>query len=198
MTNCKQVLRAVNQMAMLGFLGVAMLLSAQTQAPKDDAGQIFILLANLSDHTKAPSDVLDPNLSSTDREKNLRHFSAPHYELSLTATGGVPVVTGDSASVPIHVHFDSKDGNSLDTNATAQFVKRNGTWYFSNFDFMSWPVFLILILVFGILVGIAYAVTVLVLMLKLRKHGQLGFNSVKMFFPIFWPSLFRAGGPVIK
>jgi uncharacterized membrane protein len=148
-------------------------------------------MAALSDHSKTPSDVLDPNLSPSDRDKNLRHFSAPHYELSVVPTAGIPTVTGDSASVPIRVHFNAEDGNSLDASATARFVKRNGTWYFSNFDFMSWPVILILALVACVLVGIGYAATVLVLRSKLLKLGPLGINGAKMFLPFFWPSLFH-------
>jgi len=170
---------------------VAMSLPAQNPTSASDADQIAGLMRSLSDHSKSPSDVLDPSLSPADREKNLHHFGAPQYELNLTPTSGIPAVTGNSVSVPVRVHFDSKDGNTLDASATAQFVKRDGTWYFSNFDFLSWPAFLIVVLVLGLLVGIGYATTVIVLMLRLIKHGPLGINGIKMFFPIFWPRLFR-------
>jgi hypothetical protein len=175
---------------MMGILGVAVSLSAQTPTSRSDADQISALMASLSDHSKAPADVLDPSLSPSDREKNLHHFSAPHYELSLVPTQGIPVVIGDSASVPVRVHFNAEDGNSLDASATAQFVRRNGIWYFSNFNFMSWPAFLIVALVVCILVGIGYAATVLVLRSKLLKRGPLGASGIKMFIPFFWPTLF--------
>jgi hypothetical protein len=169
---------------------VVMPLLAQTPTATSDADQIAALMAGLSHHSQAPAGVLDPNLSPADREKNLRRLSAPNYELSLVAEGN-PAITGDTASVPIRVRFDDKEGDTLDTSATANFVKRGERWYFSNFDFMAWPAFLVVVLVGGILVGIAYATTVLVLWTKLSRRGQLGVNGVKVLFPIFWPSLFR-------
>jgi len=191
--NCKQIRQAVRSMMMLALLGGVMSIHAHAQVPESgsDADQIAKLIAGVCDHSKAPSDALDPSLNPADRDKNLHRLSAPHYELNLIPAEGIPKFTGDIVSVPVRVHFDAKDGNSLDVSATARFVKRNGAWYFSNFDFLTWPVFLILVLVFGVLVGIGYAATVLVLMTKLLKHGQLGINGIKMFLPIFWPSLFR-------
>jgi Flp pilus assembly protein TadB len=188
MTNRKQVARL---MAILGLLGVVMSISAQSPASTSDADQIAGLMRSLGDHSKSPSDVLDPNLNPDERDKNLHHFSTSQYELSMTPTSGIPAITGDAVSVPVRVHFDAKDGNTLDANSTAQFIKRNGTWYFSNFAFLSWPAFLIVVLVVGLLVGIGYAAVVVVLMLRLFKHGPLGVNGIKMFFPIFWPQLFR-------
>jgi len=167
-----------------------MSLSAQPST-LSDADQISSLMAALSNQSKTPGDVLDPSLNPSDRDKNLHRLSAPHYELTIVPTQGVPPVTGDSASVPIRVHFDSKDGNSLDTNATAQFVKRNGRWYFSNFNFMGWPIFLTVVLVACLLVGTGYAATVLMLRSRLGKRGRLGVNGVKMLIPVFWPTLFR-------
>lgn len=175
----------------LSILGITMAVSAQAPTSSGDVDQINNLMRSLSDHSKSPSEVLDPQLSASDRQANIKHFSAPHYELSLVPTGGIPVSPGGSASVPIRVHFDAKDGNSLDTSGTAQFVKRGDTWYFANFDFMSWTAFLIILLVLGVFVGISYAATILVLGSKLLKQGPLGSNGVKMFFPFFWPSLFR-------
>ena len=190
MSNLRQCKRTLNLMAMLGLLGMAMSLSAQAPTSRSDADQITGLMAALSDHSRTPSDVLDPNLSPSDHSRNLNHLSAPNYQLRLVPEG-VPVITGDSATVPIRVYFDDKNGNTLDVSSTAHFVKLGGTWYFANFNFMKWPGFLIAVLVVGILVGIAYAATVLVLWRKLISRGQLGANAVKMFLPIFWPSLFR-------
>lgn len=180
------------RLVMLGLLGVVMSLSAQAPTSKSDADQITGLLAALSDHAKAPADVLDPTLTGPERDKNLGHFSTGQYELSIVPNDGAPAITGDSASVPVRVHYKAEDGNSLDASATAQFVRRNGVWYFASFDFMKWPAFLIVVLVVCVLVGIGYAATVLVLWSRLTKHGVLGgANAVKMFVPLFWASLFR-------
>ena len=127
-------------------------------------------MAAVSNHSKSLAEVLDRNLSPPDRQKNLNRFSAPNYELSIVPTEGIPAVRGDTASLPVRVHFDAKDGNSLDTAATASFVRRGGEWYFKNFDFMSWPVFLIIVLVLGILTGVGYAATVLILRNRLLKR----------------------------
>ena len=190
MIHFRQSKRTTNLMVMVGLLGVAMSMCAQAPASKSDADQIKGLMAGLSNHSRTPADVLDPNLSSPERDKNLHRLSAPNYDLSVVPEG-VPVITGDSASVPVRVRFDDKEGNTLDTKATAHFVKRGGMWYFANFDFMRWPGFLIAVLVVGILVCIAYAATVLVLWVKLSRQGQLGANGVKAFLPFFWPYLFR-------
>lgn len=191
MITLRQCRRTANLMTMLGLLGVAVSLSAQAPTSGNSADQISSLMAALSNHSKTPADVLDPTLSSSERERNLRHFSAPQYELNLVPAEGVPTITGDTASIPVRVHFKGEEGNELDTSATAEFVKRNGIWYFSNFNFMSWPVFLIVVLVVCLLVGIGYAATVLVLRSKLVNQGRLGANAVKMFIPVFWPALFR-------
>jgi len=190
MINLRQCQRAMKFMATSGLLGIAISLSPQTPISRGAAGQITALMAALSDRSKTPSVVLDPHLSPSDRNKNLNHLNAPNYELSLVPEG-TPTITGDSASVPVRVHFDDKSGNTLDASSTAYFVKLGGTWYFANFSFMKWPGYLMAVLVAGILAGIAYAAALLVLWHKLISQGKLGANAVKMFLPIFWPSLFR-------
>jgi hypothetical protein len=175
---------------MLTLLSASLLMSAQAPTAKSDADHITDLLTALSSHSKTPVDVLDPTLSPANRDKSLGHFSLAPYELNLKPEGD-PVILGDTASVPIRVHYKAEDGNSLESSATAQFVRRNGTWYFSSFDFMGWPVILTVVLVICICVGIGYAAAVLLLRNRLAKRGPIGINVVKMFIPFFWPSLFR-------
>jgi hypothetical protein len=163
----------------------------QDAATGSDIDQINSLLSGLSDHSRTPEQVLDPALNPADRARDIKRLSAPKYELKLIPTDGIHLTTNESAKVPIRVRYNSGDGNELDTTATAQFVKRNGTWYFSNFDFMSWPLFLIAVLIVGVLVAITYATIVLVLRNRLVRKGLLRTNIVKIFFPIFWPDLFR-------
>ncbi len=175
---------------LVGVLGVAILVVAQGRTTANDADQINGLMASLSNRSKALADFLDPTITGAKREKNLRHFSATPFELTLVPNGA-PLISGDTASVPVRIHYKAEDDNSLDTNATAQFVKRNGAWYFANYDFMKWPVVLIVVLVVGASIGIAYAAIVLVLYSRVVKQGPFGANTVKMFIPFFWPSLFR-------
>jgi hypothetical protein len=174
-----------------GLLCLSLRLSANAQTATSDVAEITNLMTALSDHSKTPAAVLDPNLSPSDREKNLHFFRAPQYQLSLVPTQGEPVISGDTALVPVRVHFKGEEGNELDTSATIHFIKRNGTWYFSNFGFMSWPAFLIVVLVVCALVGISYSAGVLVLRNRLLRKGMLRGNMVRIFIPFFWPSLFR-------
>lgn len=155
-----------------------------------DAGQIARLMAELSDHSKAPTALLDPGLGSDLRLKNLKPFSSGHYELSIAPKDGIPAITGQQVSVPVHVRFKS-DGNELETDATANFINRNGSWYFADFDFLGWPTVLIVAVVGCLLVGIGYATVALVLIYRLQKRGPLGANVIKVFLPFFWRDLFR-------
>ena len=190
MIQLQQSKRATNLIFIVGFLAMAVSLYAQVRALQSDTNQIMELMRGISDHTKTPASVLDPRLTSAKREKSLRRLSAPNFDLSI-APEGPPVIVGDSASVPVKVHFNDHEGNTLDVTATAHFVKYGGTWYFANFDFLEWPGYLIVVLVLGILLGIVYAAMVLLLWRKLKRRGQLGVNGAKIFFPLFWPSLFR-------
>ncbi|MGA7317479.1 MAG: hypothetical protein WBX22_26315 [Silvibacterium sp.] len=175
------------------FALLAGAMSAFSQAPASttDTDQINALMANLSSHAKTPADALDPEVQGDLRGKNLGHFSAQPYDLSVTPNSSAMVVSGATASVPVRIHYKAEDGNSLDASATAQFVKRDGVWYFANYDFMKWPVVLIVVLLICVSVGIAYAATVLVLWSRLAKQRTRDGSVVKIFIPLFWPSLFR-------
>jgi hypothetical protein len=173
-----------------GILAVISLCDAQAPTSRSDTDQIEKLMTALSRHSVLPADVLDPNLSKSERDKNLQRLNTPDYVLNIVPED-VPEVKGDVASVHIRVLFDDRHGNTLDVDSIAKFVKRGGTWYFSSFDFLKWPGFLIAVLIFGAFGGIMYAAAVLVLWTRLSRKGKLGTNGIKMFLPIFWPSLFR-------
>ena len=182
---------AVAVMALSFLWGAVTSLGAQSQNPKSDAEQIAFLIESLCNHSKTPTSALDPSLNPEDRNTNLKYFDHPGLNLSLTPTEVSPSITGDTASLPAKVHFDTKDENSLDTDATLHFVKRGGAWYFANFDFMSWPVLLIAVVVVSVLIGISYAATVLTLWSKLNRRGLLKLTGARIFVPFLWPSLFR-------
>jgi len=183
-----------NRMLLLALVFVllkgAVLAPAQSSAQEGDADQINALLVSLSHHSKNPSDTLDPTVTGAEREKNLRHFTSSSYKLNIVPNGG-PSISGDTATVPVRVHYKAGDGNTLDSSSTAYFVRRSGTWYFANYHFMKWPALLIVVLVLGLLVGISYAVTVLILWSRHAKQGPIGSNAFKVFIPLFWPYLFR-------
>lgn len=98
--------------------------------------------------------------------------------------------SGTLASVPIHFHFKS-GARELETDGTADFVKRGDSWYFASFDFLKTPGVLILVLVGCVTVGISYATVILMLKHRLEKASQFnGANLIKIFIPLFWPQLF--------
>lgn len=175
----------------LSIGALSSLLLAQVPKMPSDADQIVELMKDLCTGSKTPTDALDPSLSPSERNRNVSKFGAQQFELTLVPTHGIPAITGDSASVPVRVHFKSESGDELDTGSTAEFVRRNGTWYFANFEFMAWPVFLVVVFVICMATGIGYAAIVLILRSRLVKKGRLGVNVVKIFLPFFWPSLFR-------
>lgn len=165
-------------------------LSSQT-TPTEVPNPLSALMAALCDHTRTPSQALDPAAEAQTREKAIARFSDPHYELSLVPTEAVPAPTGDVASVPVRVHFKTEN-SELEATATAQFIKRGNSWYFANFDFLATPAFLIVVIIVCCSVGVGYATIVLVLRSRLAKRGQLtAGNLVRLFVPLCWRSLFR-------
>jgi hypothetical protein len=170
--------------------GIAVILWAQASAPGIDAGQVSSLIERLCNHSITPADAFDPNLNHPSGPETC-NTSGPLPTNSVLLKLRVrrsleeilPLYRFESATMPKTV--------ALDTDATARFVKRNGVWYFSNFDFMSWPNLLVAVLVVGIVVGLGYATTALVLFNRLMKNGLIGTHGIKMFIPFFWPALFR-------
>jgi len=160
---------------------IGITVAAQQSASKADADEVAALLWKLSNQSVAPVTVLDPQLSPGKREKSLSYLDYSHYELTVVAL----------ASIPVRVHFLATTGNSLDANATAEFVRRDGQWYFADFQFMAWPAIAIVGVVLCGIVGISYATTVLILFRRLKKQPSPKVNVAKIIIPFYWPALFR-------
>ena len=75
---------------LVGVLGAAILVVAQGRTTANDADQIHGLMASLSNRSKALAEVLDPTITGAKREKNLRHFSATPFELTVVPNGALP------------------------------------------------------------------------------------------------------------
>ena len=177
-------------LVVLVCLGTTNLLLCQAIPRNDDADQISKLLLALSEQSKPPADVLDPTLAPNDRDRSLKHFGVAPYKLNIQMTAS-PAITGDMASAKIRVYYRSESGDALETSATARFIKRNGKWYFTNFDFLAVPPVLVLVIALGTLVGIGYAAVVLVLRKRMVQSRLSRGKFIQMFIPVFWPSLFR-------
>ena len=161
-------------------------------ARTDDVAQIKNLMSQLSDRSAKPVEVLDRGLSPSDRDKALKVLADPNYELTVVPIEGINGINGDTASLPVRVHFKT-ESTEEEISSTAQFVKRKGVWYFSSFNFVEVPNWFTVGMVFCFLMGVAYAALVLILRARLARRGQLvGLNWARIFIPFFWPSLFRA------
>ena len=171
-------------------LAIAIPVLAQTEATSRDNDQINQLLSKLSDKSALPSECLDPTLDERRHAKELDHFRTANYELSLVPQGPV-AISGNAATLPVRVKFRADNGEALDTNSVARFIKRDGRWYFQSFDFIAWPAALITVLIAGILAGVGYASIVLTLFVKLMNQGQLRASAIRIFVPLSWPTLLR-------
>jgi hypothetical protein len=166
--------------------------AASAQVTSEDKREILVLLQGLADHSAKPSDVLDPDLGEKQRDRALTYFSDPEYQLSLQSAGDASFTDNDSASMPVHFRFKTSSSES-DSKCRVDFVKRSGKWYFANYDFLSFPIVIIVLIGIGGIIGISYASAVLLLRSKLIRAGKLDItNRVKMFIPVFWPTLFRS------
>jgi hypothetical protein len=159
---------------------------------QSDLQAIGELLSQLSNQSKSPSALLDPTLGHDAATKNLEAFQGK-YEISVVPASAIRIEGGQAASVPVRVHYKSDRGNSTDINSTANFVNRGGTWYFSDFNFVYWRAFPVIVsLLFG-LAGISYMVVVLFMRRKMRTSGDKGLVILKSWVPFLWPSILRKG-----
>ena len=157
---------------------------------KSDKDQINALIDKLSDHSVTAEKALDPALVGPKRKTAIGRFNDSTYQLSITRTEEAGVRPDGHAVLPARIHFKNQT-NELDADADIKFIQRDGTWYFADFDFLGWPTILIIVLIAGIGAGIFYATMGLVLLNRLKKTNQLTpSNYLKLFIPIFWPSLF--------
>ena len=104
--------------------------------------------------------------------------------------GPIQINADGTAGVSIKVQFKNAN-KEMSAQSTAEFVKRDQIWYFANFSFLAFPTVIIVMIIGGVLVGTSYASGVLLLRRKLVRQGRLNWSEkVKIFIPIFWPSLF--------
>ena len=158
-------------------------------AASADENEMKKLLSDHSEQSIKPSDALDPSLNQENRQKTLAYFT-DSYQLSVVPTAPIWIKADGSASIPVRVEFKNPT-TELSADSTARFVKRNGVWYYADFDFLGIPPVLILTMVIcgGAVVG--YATTVLILRWRLARRGMLTWgNRVRLFFPFFGLSFF--------
>jgi hypothetical protein len=176
----------------LGFVFLISFVFASAYAgqslPQNDSQSIKLLLSQLSDPSKRPSALLDPMLQPASASKSLEAFQG-RYEISAVPTSEITITDSDKATVPVRVHYRSDRGDSTDANSVASFVRRNGVWYFADFDFVHWNAFPIVVsLLFG-LTGTGYVIMVLFVRYRMRRSGIKGLPILKSWIPFLWPSI---------
>lgn len=150
------------------------------QVTSEDRKEMMALLERLSDHLIKPSDALDPSLDEKQREQSLSYFSTLNYQLSLQPTGEIVSEGSDSATVPVRVELRAEN-RGLQANGSVSFVKRSGIWYLANYDFLSTPPIIIVVIVISVAIGIAYSSTILVLVRRLLRSGELDLGTWTRF-----------------
>jgi hypothetical protein len=154
---------------------------AHCQAQTDpDRDQIQELITKLASHT-SPDSLLDPSLPEQARIDQLRRF-ANSFELSLTPEGPIEV-SGSTARASERLKFESSSATSnedMEKSVSLTFVKRNGQWYFANYDFLKVSTVEIVIFICGMLFAATWTFFVLRKWRTLRKKrtGPLEFSGV--------------------
>jgi hypothetical protein len=150
------------------------------------------LISGLCEHSTSPQLLIDPLLGAERRDKNLSRFADRAYVLTVAPIADFRFVSAGRAELLARVHFKSVD-TEVDADSTISFVKRNGTWYFANYDFVSFPTTLIVVIALSVLMGIAYAAVIINLRIRLGHRIWQDLVWLKVFVPVFWPSLYRLG-----
>jgi hypothetical protein len=163
----------------------------QKQSAASDEAAIQALIASLEAHRAAPAELLDPDLERERRQKSLAAFRDKLYQVSFYEKSPLVFADGTHASMDTRVHF--RDGHSEATmTTTLNFVRRDGDWYFADYEFLGFPPVLIAVVVVAATVGIGFAVMVLVLRARLRRTGKLDISrQLLVFAPFAWPALWR-------
>lgn len=157
-----------------------------------NAEQIRQLLTQVCAHTGNPEQLLDPQLSTQDKNRNAAPLNGK-FELQITPRVSVDTVSEVSGemTVPARVFFKTQN-RELNIDANLEFVRRKGNWYFKNFNFLHTPTWLIVFLIAGLVVGILYAIGVVTHLWRVLKRSGVQLrvaDLVKAFVPFFW---FRA------
>jgi hypothetical protein len=177
--------------SLLMILLVSIVLSAQERSSSEDASKILERIVALEKHSEAPEALLDPELPDSSQTEQLKYLAGKEYHLSITPLGGPRLVDDQRAVLKARIHFKDLHGES-DITTEIAFVKRGSQWYFANYDFLGWTIGLVVFIILGSFVGIAFAAMVLILRARLRKAGQLNAKtSALTFFPFAWPSLWK-------
>jgi hypothetical protein len=175
-----------------GYAGQACGQSSADQAAVENVAEA------LAQHTVTPDKALDPAIVGKQRSDTLSLFEDPNYELTFAPKGEAHTAPDGKLEWPVHLIFKSET-KGLEEDETLEFVKRDGVWYFANYDFLKFPwlfwFFALAMLAYAVLTAVA----TIVLRRRLIRCGQLrGANYVKIFIPFYWPALFRLTREVPK
>jgi hypothetical protein len=173
------------------FVLAALLTSVAHAQSSKDAEAISRLAAALADHSVSPSAALDPALRTAQRTEALSILQDPGYELSLVPTRSVEVSPNGTAEMPVRVHFKTADSES-EMWATVHFVRRDGAWYFADYNFLVMPIWLYITAIGLLVIALAWSAVAVWLYYRVSRTGQMSVaNNFKCCVPIFWPEIYR-------
>jgi hypothetical protein len=153
--------------------------------------EIDALIGTLASHSANPVDLLDPGITGIERVNRVSVFAKLDYEFRFQPSGDLKI-NGDIVSLPGRMYFKNPQ-KQISVTTELNFVRREGRWYFADYDFAIFPVWAIALMALGCSISIGYAVGILILRARLDRLGILwqGTNWIKIFLPFLWPTMFR-------
>jgi hypothetical protein len=136
---------------------------------ESDQQQIQALIEKLVSHEPVQG-LLDPLMPVSEREKQTRPF-AISYDITLVPEGPIQV-SGTTAKAPMRLTFENSSATSheqMEESIHLDLVKRNGQWYFANYDFLKSSLGEILAFIGAMLIAVTWGFGTLRKMHILRK-----------------------------
>ena len=134
-------------------------------ADQQDIDRLFADLRQTLIKRTAPDALLSPAVPAVRRQEEAQKALRPYVTLEFRYNLADLKQTGPNvAKLPMIVEWETANGSSTIT-ASAQLEKVDNRWYFTNFDFMSFP--WVVVIVLACLVAVAFASVVLYLYWRL-------------------------------
>jgi hypothetical protein len=173
--NCCGRKEALMQRSSFGVLGLVLALTSigftQTTDEKD-IDRLFQDFKQALVKRSSPDALLTPSLTVQQRHKEIEKTVRPYLNVNFKYNvGDLRRTSFNEAELPLIVEWETVHGSGSMTDS-ADLVRVDGRWYFSNFDFMTISWTLITIIVVMCTGAVAFAAFVLYLYYHIRKRGR--------------------------
>jgi len=163
------VKEGIGQLVLL-LLAVAASIRLSAQPSVADDQQISAIIGRLVAHEN-PQLLLDPKVTGEKRFEELSHFRS-YYTIGLWPESEAKV-SGKTATVPARLDFKSSSGNSSEEighDVHLNFIKRDGQWYFADYDFLNLTAWEIIMFGAAIFLATAWMGGTVLKWRSLREH----------------------------